>query len=49
MIKLHSSNMSRQHPWPHVMGNIILISITVSEIWDHCQDLFDDPRMLAVK
>ena len=22
--------MSRQHPWPHAMGNIILISITVS-------------------
>ena len=36
--------MSMQHPWPHVMGNLILISITVSEIWDHCQNLLDDPR-----
>ena len=36
--------MSRQHPWSHVMGNRILISTTVSEIWDHCQDLLDDPR-----
>ena len=39
--------MSRQHPWPHVMGNIFLISITVSEIWDHCQNLLDDPRTIA--
>ena len=38
--------MSRQRPWPHVMGNIILISITVAEIWDHCQNLLDDPRMV---
>ena len=37
--------MSRQHPWPHVMGDIILISITVSGIWDHCQNLLDDPRI----
>ena len=36
--------MSRQH----VMGNIILISITVSEIWDHCQNLLDDPRILLL-
>ena len=38
--------MSRQHPWLHVMGNRILISITVSDIWDHCQNLLDDPRIL---
>ena len=36
--------MNRQHPWPHAMGNRILISITVSEIGDHCQNLLDDPR-----
>ena len=36
--------MSRQHPWPHAMGNIILISIIVSEISGHCQNLLDDPR-----
>ena len=33
--------MNRQHP--HAMGNIILITITVSEILDHCQNLLDDP------
>ena len=38
--------MSRQHPWPHAMGIKILISITVSEIWGHCQNLLDDPRIL---
>ena len=38
--------MSRQHPIPHVMGNTILIFITVSEIRDHCQNLLYDPRML---
>ena len=31
-VNLALSNMSRQHPWPHVMGNRILILITVSEI-----------------
>ena len=36
--------MSRQHPWPHVTGNRILILILVSEILDHCQNLLDDPR-----
>ena len=36
--------MNRQHPWPHEMGNRSLISITVSEIRDHCQNLLDDPR-----
>ena len=36
--------MSRQHPWPHAMGKKILISITVSEILGHCQNLLDDPR-----
>ena len=30
--KLHISNMSRKHPWPHVMGNRNLTLITVSEI-----------------
>ena len=28
----HLLFMSRQHPWPHTKGNIILISITISEI-----------------
>ena len=37
--------MSRQHPWPHVTGNRILILILVSETLDHCQNLLDDPRM----
>ena len=37
--------MGRQHPWLHVMGNRVLISITVSEIWDHCQNLLSDPRI----
>ena len=36
--------MIRQNPWPHAMGNIILIAITVFEILDHCQNLLDDPR-----
>ena len=36
--------MNRQNPWPHAMGNIILIAMTVSEIWDHCQNLLDIPR-----
>ena len=47
MIKLLISNMSRQHPWPYVMCNRILISIKVSEIWDHCQNLLDDPRIVV--
>ena len=38
--------MNRQHPWPHAMGNRILISITVFEIWGDCQNLLDDPRIL---
>ena len=29
------------------MGNTILISITVSEIWDHCQNLLDDPGIYS--
>ena len=37
--------MNNQHSRPHVMGNIILITITVSEIWDHCQNLLDVPRI----
>ena len=36
--------MNRQHPRPHARGNIMLITITVSEILDHCQNLLDDPR-----
>ena len=35
--------MSRQHSWAHALGNKPLIPITVSEIWDHCQDILDDP------
>ena len=27
------------------MGNIMLITVTVSEILDHCQNLLDDPRI----
>ena len=27
------------------MGSIILITIAVSEICDHCQNLLDDPRI----
>ena len=37
--------MNRQHPRPHARGNIMLITITVSEILDHCQNLLDDPRI----
>ena len=37
--------MNRQNPWPHAIGNIIRITITVSELWDHCQNLLDDPRI----
>ena len=40
--------MSRHHPWPHAMGNIILIFSTVSEILDHCQNLLDDARSISV-
>ena len=36
--------MNRQHPQPHTMGNRVLIAITDSEIWAHCQNLLDDPR-----
>ena len=42
--KLHISSMSRQHPWQHAMDNRILISITVSETRDYCQNLLDGPR-----
>lgn len=42
-IKLHISNISRQHPWPHVNDNRFLIIIKDSEIWTHCQNLLDDP------
>ena len=38
--------MSRQHPWPHVTGNRILILILVSEILDHCQNLLDASRII---
>ena len=37
--------MIRQHPRPHAMDNRILITITVSEILDNCQNLLDDPRI----
>ena len=37
--------MNRQNPWSHAMVNINLITMTVSEIWDHCQNLLDDPRI----
>ena len=37
--------MNRQHPRPHAMGNVILITIAVSEIVCHCQNLLDDPRI----
>ena len=40
--------MNRQHPRPHAMGNIILNTITVSEIWYHCQNLLDDPRSVNI-
>ena len=36
--------MNRQHPWLHVIGIIILNSVTFSEICNHCQNLLDDPR-----
>ena len=49
MIKTQSFKQSRQHPWPHVMGNIILFSVTFFEIWDHCQNLLDDPHKNLVK
>ena len=38
--------MNRQHPWPHAIGNRILISIIISELRDHCQNLLDDQREL---
>ena len=40
--------MSRQHPWPYAMGNRILISIAVTEILDHCQNLLDDPHRCSL-
>ena len=43
----HISIMSRQHPRPHVMVNLMLFSITVSEILDRCQNLLDDPHTLV--
>ena len=38
--------MNRQHPWPHAIGNRILILITVSEICEHCQNFLDNPHIL---
>ena len=40
--------MSWQLPWPHAKDNRILISITVSEVLDHCQNLLDDPRIQII-
>ena len=37
--------MGRQHPWLHVMGYRVLTSMTVSEIWDNCQNLLGAPRI----
>ena len=49
MLKIHNSNMSRQHPRPYAMCSRILILITVSEIRDPCQNLLDDPRTVSTK
>ena len=40
--------MGSQHPWPMTISYKILIFITVSEIWDHCQNLLDGPRTYQI-